>query len=98
MSFRGDEHLLQPSAIALLDAAAPGQLGLGLAEPDREAVSHQLELGDAENPGATPRSDTELDSLARERGGEQLAQPALEHRDLPSKLVPDAPFGRPVGA
>jgi hypothetical protein len=77
-------HRLDQAAILLLDPAPATKLGLRLAEPDGERVAHPLQLGDPEHPRPADRAHRPLHPLAREGGGEQLAQPLLQQGDLPA--------------
>ena len=54
------------------------ELGLRLAEPGGERVAHPLQLGDPKHPRPADRADRPLHPLAREGGGEQLAEPLLQ--------------------
>jgi hypothetical protein len=82
MSLGGLDHLLEQRPVSLLDRPPPGDLGLGLAEPRGERVANLLELGQAEHPRAAGGADAPLDPPAGERSRKQLAEPALEQRDL----------------
>jgi hypothetical protein len=84
------DHLLEARAIALLDPAPPCDLSFGLAKPYRERVAHAFELGQTEHAGAAGRPDGPLDPLAGKGGGEQLAEPAFEQRDLATELGADS--------
>jgi hypothetical protein len=89
-----DQHLLEQLAVSLLDPAAARDLRLGFAKAGGEAIADPLELGNAEDPRPAAGADAPLDSLAGERGGEQLAQAALEQRDLAPKLGADPAVGK----
>jgi hypothetical protein len=96
MALGRDEHLLEASAVALLDATSPRKLGLGLAKADRKPIANALELGHPEDSGPACGGDPELDSLAWERHSEQLAKPALQHGDLAAQLVANLALDDPV--
>ncbi len=89
-------HRLDHAAILLLDLAPAAELGLRLAEPGSERVAHPLQLGDPEHPGPANRPDRPLHSLAREGGGEQLAEPLLQQGDLPAKILAGTTLGEDV--
>jgi hypothetical protein len=89
---RGD-HVLEEATVCLLDLAAPRELCLRVAQPHREPVANPLQLGDAQHARPADRTDGPVETLARKGGCEDLAEPLLEHRDLATKVVANAPFG-----
>jgi hypothetical protein len=91
------DHRLEQSAVGLLDLAAPTQLHLGVAQPDRERVADAFELRHAEHSRTTHSGYSPLDPGAREGRGEQLAQSLLEQRYLAAKLMAGQPIGGGIG-
>lgn len=93
MPLRRHEHLLEELAVSLLDPAAARHLGFGSPEADGKGVADRLELGHAEHARAADGSNAEVDPLAREGGGEELTEPALQQRDLAAQLEADPAVG-----
>lgn len=96
-ALRLGDHALEQLAVSLLDVDAGGQLGLGVAQAQRERVAHPLQLGDPEDPGAPGRCDPELDPLTRIGGREKLPEPQLEPGDLAAQVLAGAPLGAAIG-
>jgi hypothetical protein len=88
----GDDLFEQPP-VGLLLGTTPGELGLGLAQSHDQPVADALEIGGAEQPRPADGPDSPLQALTWERGGEELAQPALEASDLAAEVV----AGRSLG-
>jgi len=87
------DHRLERAAVVLLDLAAAPELALGLLQAGCEPIADTLEVGDAEHSGAAAGGDAPLDATARERGGEELAEAALERCDLAPQLVAQLALG-----
>ena len=85
------DHALDEAAVLLFDVRTAPQLGPCLADADEERVPNSLELGRAENAGATHRADLPFDAPARERRGPKFGELLLEAGDLAAKLVADGP-------
>jgi len=81
------DHPLHQAAILLLDVGAAGDLRLGLANADNQGVADALELGGAEDPWASHRTDRPVNALAWEGRGPKLGKLLLQPRDLAAKLV-----------
>jgi hypothetical protein len=86
---RVSDHPLDQDPVRLLDVGPARDLRLRLAHPDHESVANPLKLGRPEDPRAAGGADAPIDAAAREGGGPQLAEPALEPSDLTPELVPD---------
>ena len=89
---RVGDHPLDQQPVRLLDVGAPGDLGLRLAHAHDQCVPDPLQVGGAEDPRPAGGADRPVDTSARERGGPELAQLALEPPDLAPKLVADEAF------
>jgi hypothetical protein len=80
------DHHLDQLALALLVLRPPPKLIPRLGQPRGEAVTDALEVGEPQHARASSRPDRPLEAAAREDGGEQLPELALQPGDLPSKL------------
>ncbi len=88
-----DDHALDQLTVLLLDVDAARELRPGGLEPGRERIADPLEVADAEHARAARGRDAELDAGARERGGEQLAELALQIADLAPQVLAGEPLG-----
>jgi hypothetical protein len=88
-----DDHALDQLAVLHLDVDAARELRPGGLEPGRERIADPLEVADAEHARTARGGDAELDAGARERGGEQLAELALQIADLAPQVLAGEPLG-----
>jgi hypothetical protein len=94
VALRLGDHRLDQAAVGLLDLSAATELGLGLAQAEDEGVTNPLELAGIEDPRAADGPHAPLDPVAGEGRREELAEPALEDRDLPAEVVACEPLRR----
>jgi hypothetical protein len=90
---RVGDHPLEQAAVLLLGVSSPGELGASVAQPQGERVPGALEVAAAKHPRAADRSDAPVEVLAREGGGEELTELALEAGDLAPQVVAGAALG-----
>jgi hypothetical protein len=89
----GGDHRLEGAAVGLLDVRPAGELGAGIAQPQRQRVADALELAGVEHARAAYRADAPVDVAPGKGRGEGLAKLALELADLPTQLVAGEPLG-----
>jgi hypothetical protein len=87
VALRGGDHPLDQGAVGLLDVGLPGELGLGVAQPEREGVTDPLELAGGEHPRPTDGADPPLEPGPRKGGSEELAETAFEVGNLTPQVV-----------
>lgn len=87
MLLRRGDHRLEPGPVVLLDVGLARQLDPGVAQAQGERVAHPLELAGREHPRAADCPDVPLEPAARERGGEELAERALQPADLAAQVL-----------
>lgn len=90
---RGD-HPLQEASVSLLDVGAPAELGPGVAQPHHERVAHPLQIADREHARPAGGADAPGEAGTGKGRLEQLAELALELRDLAPKVVAGGPLLR----
>ena len=83
------DHALDEAPVLLFDVRPARDLGLRLAHANDQRVADTLEVGRAQHARTADRTDAPVDSLAREGGGPQIAELALEACDLAAELVAD---------
>jgi hypothetical protein len=93
VAFRLGDHPLDQPPVGLLDVGSARELRLGVAQPQGEGVPDPLELPGREHARTADGADAPVQAGAREGGGEQLAEPALELRDLAPEVVAGPAFG-----
>ena len=85
------DHPLDQGPVRLLGLGPAADLGACLGQSIGEGVADPLQLGDAEDPGATGGTDPPLDPAARERAREELGELALHAGDLYPQRPPGGP-------
>jgi len=93
---RGD-HRLEQRSVCLLHLSPATELCFSLSQPRRETVANPLQVTDVEHSRAPRGPHRPLDSRARKRRPEQLAESLLEQRDLAAKVLADPALGEGVG-
>jgi hypothetical protein len=91
------DHPLDQLAVGLFGLGDISQRGANLGEAACQRVAHGLQLGDAEQAGATGGADAPLDPLAGEGRAEQPSELGFHAGDLAAQICAGGAYGSRAG-
>ena len=94
MAIRLRDHPLDQGAIGALGIVSTGELGLGVAKPQRERVANSLQLAGAKQTRPADGTDPPLEPRAGGGLAEQGAEPALDPGYLAAQVRARLAFRR----